>query len=97
MPEPVLRVWRRQMVGPAEGAHLAGLMSTHRQIRTSLPCARQHESCLAILGEVADRIRLVHLAAVHETARAGETAALVAECGKVNSRLVGCVPDVLVG
>jgi len=85
------------MVGPAEGAHLAGLMSTHGQIRTSFPCARQHESCLAILGEVADRIRLVHLAAVHQASRAGQTAALVAERGQVNPRLVGCVPDVLVG
>src|SRR5579872_3333211 len=97
MPEPVLRVRRRQVVGPAEGAHLAGLMSTKGEIRTRLARARQHESCLAILGEVADRIRLVHLAAVHQASRAGETAPLVTECGKVNSRLVGCVPDVLVG
>jgi hypothetical protein len=84
-------------VGTAESAHLPGLMGAHRQIRTGFPGARQHESCVAIFGEVAYGIGLVHLTTVHHSGRAREAASLMTQSGQDNTCVVRRVPDVIHG
>src|SRR5581483_3536375 len=80
----------------AKFAHLARLVGANFQIRAWLACTKQNKTCFTIFRKVAYRIRLIYGAAVDKTSRARQTASLMAQRRQGDTRIVSCVPDVLI-
>ena len=77
------------------GTHFVLHIRLKAQVRTRLCGAEQNESSFAVLGKIADRIAWIEISRFEQPPGACEAAALVADCGKCDSRFIGGVPDVL--
>jgi len=77
-------------------AHRELLVCLDFQIGTRTGCAQENESGCPIFGEIGYCIAGVEVAGLEQASGAGQAASLMTDRRQFNSRVVGCVPDVLI-